>query len=97
MSEADDHARLDVWLWRARFFKTRAIASEYVTRKGVRLERVGLPVRKIVKAGHSLTVGDALAFTISGRSVHVRVDDFGTRRGPAREAELLYTMLLDED
>jgi ribosome-associated heat shock protein Hsp15 len=97
MSEADgDHARLDVWLWRARFFKTRALATDFITRKGVRLARGGLPVRKIVKAGHGLALGDVLAFSLNGKSVHLEILDFGTRRGPPSEALGLYKMLLGE-
>jgi ribosome-associated heat shock protein Hsp15 len=93
--EYEDHARLDIWLWRARFFKTRALATDFITRKGVRVTRGGFPVRKISKAGHSLARGDELAFSIGGRPFHMRVEDFGTRRGPAPEAALLYHMLLD--
>jgi ribosome-associated heat shock protein Hsp15 len=91
----DDQARLDVWLWRARFFKTRPMASEFIAKKGVRLARGGLPVRKINKAGYALTLGDVLVFSIGGRPFHLEILDFGTRRGPPAEAALLYKMLLD--
>jgi ribosome-associated heat shock protein Hsp15 len=94
-SEEEDRTRLDVWLWRARFFKTRPLATDFITRKGVRLARGGLPVRKIVKAGYALSLGDELAFSIGGNPVHLEVRDFGTRRGPPAEAQLLYHMLLE--
>ena len=33
--------RLDVWLWRTRFFKTRALSGTYIRKRGVRLTRNG--------------------------------------------------------
>jgi ribosome-associated heat shock protein Hsp15 len=94
-NDEDDHARLDVWLWRARFFKTRPMAGEFIAKKGVRLARGGLPVRKINKAGYALTLGDVLAFSIGGKPFHLEVQGFGARRGPPAEAQLLYHMLLE--
>ena len=37
LSEAPDTCRVDVWLWRARFFKTRSLAARIVEGGGVRL------------------------------------------------------------
>lgn len=49
--------RLDKWLWCARFFKTRALASEFCETAGVRI--AGQPVRK---AHYQIRVGDVLTF-----------------------------------
>lgn len=81
--------RLDIWLWRARFFKTRSMSAQHVSRRGVRLTRHG-QTRKVTKPGTSLVLDDIVTF---GRSVHirtVRVLELGTRRGPASEAAMLY-------
>ena len=90
MSEEGESARLDVWLWRARFFKTRSLATEFVTRKGVRVQRRGFEVRKIDKPGYTINPGDQLAFAISGHLHHIEVRALGVRRGPASEALMLY-------
>lgn len=93
MSRAEEEdpntVRLDVWLWRARFFKTRSLSSAQVSKRGVRVTRNG-QTRKVTKPGANLAVGDIVTF---GRSVHIRtvkVLDLGTRRGPASEAAMLY-------
>ncbi|MEL7285577.1 MAG: RNA-binding S4 domain-containing protein [Pseudomonadota bacterium] len=90
MSEsADEDIRVDVWLWRARFFKTRGLASEYVTKKGVRITRHGA-TRKTVKAGQRIGPGDVLTFYKAKAIETVEVVELGTRRGPASEAVGLY-------
>lgn len=90
MSEAaTETLRLDVWLWRARFFRTRTLAGEAVTRSGVRITRFG-QTRRVSKPGTSVAVGDVLTFTRGPHIECVKICDFGTRRGPAEEASALY-------
>lgn len=81
--------RVDVWLWHARFFKTRALAAEMVSKKKVRLTHQGRQVR-LDKPSRSVHIGDEVMFTLKGRITHVRVLQMGERRGPASEARALY-------
>ncbi|MEM9054715.1 MAG: RNA-binding S4 domain-containing protein [Pseudomonadota bacterium] len=87
-----DEVRVDVWLWRARFFKTRALASDYVSRKGIRITRHG-QTRKTDKAGQRIASGDILTFYKSRAIETVEVLQLGERRGPAIEAQTLYRRL----
>ncbi|MGE0045428.1 MAG: S4 domain-containing protein [Hyphomonadaceae bacterium] len=81
--------RVDVWLWRARFFKTRSLAERAVAEGAVRLERQGA-VRLIEKPAEAVGPGDCLLIA-SGRGVGaVRVVALGARRGPPAEARALY-------
>lgn len=90
MSEpTDDGIRVDIWLWRARFFKTRAVATDYVTRKGIRITRHG-QTRKTSKPGQRIGPGDVLTFYKAKSIETVEVLDVGARRGPAAEASGLY-------
>ncbi|WP_209427566.1 RNA-binding S4 domain-containing protein [Pararhodobacter sp. SW119] len=77
--------RLDKWLWHARFFKTRSLASGAVSQVRMRLngQLVGKPAQPV-------RAGDVLTFTIGQRVVVARVLAAGTRRGPAPEARALY-------
>jgi len=90
MSEPqNDEARIDIWLWRARFFKTRALATDYVSRKGIRITRHG-QTRKTSKAGLRVSPGDVLTFYKSKTIETVEILGVGDRRGPAAEAQTLY-------
>lgn len=83
-----ERVRLDVWLWRARFFKTRTLAATVVER-GVFVERAGQS-RRVDKAATAVEPGDGVSFR-QGRVLRtVRVTACGTRRGPAAEARTLY-------
>lgn len=88
----DASLRLDIWLWRARFFKTRALATAHIRGHGVRLSHLG-QTRKTDKPGASLAVGDVVTFGKGGRIYSIEVLDLGDRRGPAEEARALYRPL----
>ena len=88
--------RADVWLWRARFFKTRSLAAKFVEEGRIRLTRTGQAEHRLDKPARPIKVGDQLVFALGGRLVAVRVEAMGDRRGPAPEARLLYSTLADE-
>jgi len=92
VSEAADSCRADVWLWRARFFKTRTLAAKVCEEGRVRLTRDGSQSR-LDKPARLLRVGDELVFALGGRLTAVRVQALGTRRGPPTEARSLYAPL----
>ena len=77
--------RLDVFLWRARFFKARTSATEAIEDKGARIERDG-QVRRIDKPATPVEAGDVLAFTRPIR-VEAGADYFTARtQGSARRS-----------
>lgn len=78
-------------MWQARFFKTRSLAARQVSGGHVRVNTV-----KTVKTSTQITSGDVLTFA-QGRQIRVvRVDAIGKRRGPAAEAQTLYTDMTPE-
>jgi ribosomal 50S subunit-recycling heat shock protein len=89
---AEDAVRADVWLWRARFCKTRSLAARLIDEGKVRLSRAGQETR-LDKPARAVKPGDALVFAIAGRLHAVRVEALGVRRGPPAEARELYSPL----
>ena len=88
MSE-DDGIRLDKWLWQARFFKSRSLASKICAKGHVRVD--GQVVRK---AHYVVRVGHVLTFRTAKKNICVvRIAALGERRGPAAEAQMLYSEL----
>jgi ribosome-associated heat shock protein Hsp15 len=77
--------RLDKWLWQARFFKSRDLATEVITEGHLRLNG-----QHCLKPGHAVGPGDVLTFAQGAQIRVVRVLDIGGRRGPASEAQQLY-------
>lgn len=89
LSEETPSVRLDVWLWRARFFKTRSLSSAAISKRDVRVTRNG-QTRRCDKPSTAICPGDVLTFTRARNIEVVEILDLGTRRGPASEAERLY-------
>jgi ribosome-associated heat shock protein Hsp15 len=89
---AEDGLRIDVWLWRARFFKTRALAAAQAGAGRIRLRREREEGR-IDKPSRLVRPGDELTFAVASRIIAVRVLALGARRGPAVEAQSLYERL----
>lgn len=87
-----DTARLDVWLWRARFFKTRTLAADHVRGRGLRLSHNG-QTRRIDKPATAITPGDVVTFARGAHITSVEILELGTRRGPPAEAQALYRLL----
>lgn len=83
--------RIDVWLWRARFAKSRSMAAAMVERGAVRLTHNGVQTR-LDKPSRCVHVGDSLVFALGGRLIDLKVEAFGERRGPAEEARALYSL-----
>ncbi len=88
----EESCRADVWLWRARFFKTRSLSARFIEEGRVRLVRADAQTR-LDKASRSLRPGDGLVLALGGRVIAVRVEALGERRGPASEARTLYSDL----
>jgi ribosome-associated heat shock protein Hsp15 len=89
----EDRLRLDVFLWRARFFKARTSATEAIETQGARIERDG-QVRRIDKPATPVEAGDVLSFTAPSGAKLVRIISLPERRGPPAEAALCYEALV---
>ncbi len=85
MSQAAQSLRLDLWLWYARFCKSRSLATRLCQSGKVRVNR-----QPVHKAHSAVRPGDILTFP-QGRAIRVvRVLAMSGRRGPATEAQVLY-------
>lgn len=92
----EERMRLDVFLWRARFFKARSSATEAIERSGARIERDGM-VRRIDKPATPVEPGDILSFKAPSGPKLVRIRALPERRGPPAEAALCYEAVGEPD
>lgn len=81
-----DKVRLDKWLWAARFYKTRGLASEAL--KGGKVTLNGTKP----KASKTVNLGDCLAITQAHRKVLITVIALSDKRGSAEQAQTLYRL-----
>ena len=76
--------RLDKWLWAARFFKTRSLATNALS--GGKIKLNGAPT----KPAREIKAGDRLDIFNGDTRWEVIVLALSEKRGPASEARLLY-------
>lgn len=79
-----EEARIDRWLWAARFYKTRTAATDAVAGGRVHLNGAR------VKPAKDVRPGDTLEVTIGDTRREVVVVAVAERRGPASVAQSLY-------
>ncbi|CAG0908346.1 unnamed protein product [Cyprideis torosa] len=80
----DEKVRIDKWLWAARFFKTRSIASEAVSGGKVHINDLR------VKPARAVNVGDRLTILRGLDRYEIDVLALSDKRGPAKVAVTLY-------
>ncbi len=83
-SEESDRVRLDKWLWAARFFKTRSLATEAVT--GGKVEVNG----ERAKPAKAIKPGDEVRVRLGPYEHILIVRTLAERRGSAAMAQALY-------
>ena len=84
-----DRLRIDKWLWAARFYKTRTLASEEIARGRVAVNG------QDVKPAREVRIGDTVALRQGMVSRTVVVKGLSNMRGPAPVAQALYEETAD--
>src|SRR2546421_416614 len=79
-----EQVRIDKWLWAARFYKTRGLATEAVLGGHVQVNGARVKPAKDVRAG------DVIGLRIGTVAWTVTVRDVAEKRGPAKVAQALY-------
>jgi ribosome-associated heat shock protein Hsp15 len=77
--------RIDKWLWAARFFKTRSLAT-----RACELGRIQFNGQAITKPSRDVRVGDMLRITNDGGEFEIEVLQLSDVRGPAPVAQTFY-------
>lgn len=83
--KAEVKTRLDKWLWASRFYKTRHLAAEAINGGHVHYNGHRVKPSRVIQVADRLTIHKT-PFTFE-----ITVKGLSIRRGPAKEAQLLYT------
>lgn len=84
-----ERLRIDKWLWSARFYKTRSLASDEIDKGRVHVNGAE------VKPAREVKVGDTVALRREGLTRTVVVKGLSNQRGPAPVAQQLYEETAD--
>jgi ribosome-associated heat shock protein Hsp15 len=84
-----DNVRIDKWLWAARFFKTRSLATDAVDNGKVRLDG------ERIKPARAVKIDDKLLIDNGAELWEIRVLGISDKRGSAPVARLLYAETID--
>jgi len=77
--------RLDLWLWAARFFKTRALAKHAIETGKIEIDG------QRAKPARAVRVGDTVKVVRGEETFEVEVRALSDTRGPASVAQTLYS------
>ena len=77
--------RLDIWLWHARFYKSRSLSSKAILSGKLRVKSI-----KIIKPASKVKINDVLTINHVNMVRIIQIQSLGARRGPASEAQKLY-------
>jgi ribosome-associated heat shock protein Hsp15 len=83
-SDSTERVRIDKWLWAARFYKTRSLATDAVD--GGKVEVNG----ETAKPSKAVKIGDELRIRLGPYEHRLVVRGLAERRGPASVAQALY-------
>lgn len=79
-----ERLRIDKWLWAARFFKTRSVATDAISKNRVRVDG------QRIKPSRTVQIGDTVQIEKTPYTFDVTVLGLNDKRRPASEASLLY-------
>jgi ribosome-associated heat shock protein Hsp15 len=82
---APESVRLDLWLWAARFFKTRAIAKQAIETGKIEIDG------QRAKPARGVRIGDSLKVARGEEVFEIEVLSLSAVRGPASVAQTLYS------